>query len=91
MCGLQIRHCTSLRAGYPRPGIWEVKILAAGHKEEEVEGGNNVRLGMRDERALFTMLINHFFADVYGSNTNTFVSSDCPLCFCVCRASCLFL
>lgn len=25
VCVAQIRHCTSLRAGCPRPGVWEVK------------------------------------------------------------------
>lgn len=64
VCGVQIRHSASLRAGCPRSRVWEVKSWQQDRwqteREEEVKGGDNERRAMKDERALFTLLMNHF-------------------------------
>lgn len=53
-----------MRAGCPRSRVWEVKAWQQDkwqtEREEEVKGGDNARQSMKDERALFTLLMNHF-------------------------------
>lgn len=102
VCGIQIRRCISLRAGYPYPEVWEVKSWQQDRwlTEKGREGRRwkvVVVMGgiMRGKAWKMTELFSQCWWITFCcwsvSNTNNLTLSNCPVCFCMCGANCFFI